>query len=67
MLLLLFLPDALLRKLTLFKSYSGAGGSAGASLIDLDITEYVKQAGIGGTIELTAGKPVPAAKRGGFQ
>ncbi len=45
-----------LEKTNLFKSYSGAGGSAGASLIDLDITEYVKQAGIGGTIELTAGK-----------
>ncbi len=45
-----------LDKTNLFRSLSGAGGSAGAAIENIDITEYIKQAGVNGTIELTAGK-----------
>ena len=45
-----------LEKSNLFKSYSGAGGAAGAYIFEIDFTEYVKQAGVNGKIILTAGK-----------
>ncbi len=45
-----------LDKTSLFKSYSGAGGAAGAYISELDLTGYVKQAGINGKIIITAGK-----------
>ncbi len=45
-----------LDKTKLTKSYSGAGGAAGAYISELDITGYVKQAGVGGKIEIIAGK-----------
>lgn len=45
-----------LDKTNLFRSYSGAGGSAGAYIADLDITQYIKQAGVNGRIIITAGK-----------
>ena len=45
-----------LEKTNLFKSYSGAGGGSGAYISELDITEWVKKAGINGKIILTAGK-----------
>ncbi len=45
-----------LDKTNLTKSYSGAGGAAGAYALDIDITGYVKQAGAGGQIIITAGK-----------
>ncbi len=45
-----------LDKSNLFKSYSGAGGAAGAYISELDLTQYVKKAGVNGKIIITAGK-----------
>ena len=45
-----------LDKTNLFRSYSGSGGNGGAMMSNIDVTEWVKKAGIGGKIEITADK-----------
>lgn len=41
---------------TIYSSYSASGGGSGSLLSDIDISEYVKQAGAGGSIVLQAGR-----------
>ncbi len=39
-----------------YASFSGSGGGSGSLLSDINISEYVKQAGVGGNIILQAGR-----------
>ena len=50
------LPAAPFEKSNLLNLIQEQGGAAGAYIFEIDLTEYVKQAGVNGKIILTAGK-----------